>query len=207
MNNELERYLYEDEEAYYINCHGEKYKQSVHGKSYVRYNEAKKQAENASVDIEIIINYVKVFLKKVGIKTAENPVMNPELIDYVKMQKEFELEDQRDLIWMKFTEDGYLGVVATSNDINFDIPHNANDYDRKHKVYNAYLKKYEDDWVHNSSGIIVHKLGKRWDKTFVLVFPLKDIPIGYTRGDVEKAVGNMLKDNNVPILDCYSHLY
>ena len=41
-------------------------------------------------------------------------------------------------------------------------------------------------------GIIIHKLGKEWDESFVLIFPLKGIPNGYTRSDVEAAIGNML---------------
>lgn len=107
----------------------------------------------------------------------------------------------------KFTKDGYVGVVATSDDINFDVPNSSSDYDKKHKVYNTYLKKWEDKWVYNSSGIIIHKLGKQWDESFVLIFPLKNIPQGYGRGDVERAVGNLLIEKGVPILDFYSHIY
>lgn len=196
MNYELEKYLFDDPDAYY-EYNGEKYKQSVHGKSFVRYKKAKEQAQRDVVDVKIIINIIKNFLKNVGIKTIENPILKPRLIDYAKIKEEFGLENQKDIVWLKFTTDKYLGVVATSDDINFVIPQSNNDYD----------KKYRDKWLYNSSGIIVHKLNKMWDDSFVLVFPLRNIPQGYTRFEVEKAIGNLLIANEVPILDYYSHLY
>ena len=54
--------------------------------------------------------------------------------------KEFELDDKGDLVWMKFTKDGYLGVVAVSDDVNFDIP-GLCEYDKTHMVYNPYKRK------------------------------------------------------------------
>ena len=38
-------------------------------------------------------------------------------------------KDRRDIVLLKFTKDGYLGVVAASDDINFSIPHNKSEYD------------------------------------------------------------------------------
>jgi len=92
---------------------------------------------------------------------------------------------------MKFTEDGFLGVVATSNDINFDIPLSQKEYNKNH----------------NTSGIIIHYLNKKWNESFVLVFPLKKIPEKLKRGDVERGIGNYLIKKGVPILDFFSHRY
>lgn len=206
MNDELEKYLYKDPDAYY-NYNGKKYMQSVHGKSYIRFNKAKEQAGYSPVDVNVVIRYIKEFLDRIGIKTIENPIFDPASIDYSRIKSEFELDDQRDLVWIKFTKDGYVGAVATSNDVNFDIPQNSYEYDQKHKVYNHYSKKYEDTWLHNSSGILIHKLGKSWNTDFVLLFPLKDIPKGYKRSDIEEAVGNLLIEKRVPVLDYYSHIY
>lgn len=206
MNKELEKYLYKDPKAYY-NYNGKRYMQSVHGKSYIRFNKAKEQAGYSPVDVNIVIRYIREFLKKIGIETIENPIFNPASIDYSRIKSEFGLDDQRDLVWIKFTKDGYVGVVAASNDVNFDIPQNSYEYDQKHRVYNYYSKKYEDTWLHNSSGILIHKLGKTWNTDFVLIFPLKDIPKGYRRSDIEEAVGNLLIEKGVPVLDYYSHLY
>jgi hypothetical protein len=50
-------------------------------------------------------------------------------------------------------------------------------------------------------------LGKAWDTSFVLLFPLANIPAEFERGDLERAIGNYLIDNNVPIIDFYSHNY
>lgn len=96
----------------------------------------------------------------------------------------------------------FLGVVAISNDVNFDIPASSDEYDDKQ--YNAKEERY--DWRFNSAGILVHALGKEWDKSFVLIFPLANIPSEYTRHDIEKAVGNYLIEMDVPILDYYSHM-
>lgn len=196
----LKKYLYEPKGAYYINKDGKKCAQSVHGKSYSRMNKAIDQAKLNPVDVDDIANWVKGFLNDVGISTIDDPILKPCEIDYKKIQEEFKLNDRKDIIWMKFTTDGYLGVVAESDDINFDIPpKHCNNYDEKNT-----RKK---GWLYNTSGIIVRKLGKEWDESFLLVFPLCNIPLGYTRKDLEKAVGNFLIEKNVPILDFYSHIY
>lgn len=70
-----------------------------------------------------------------------------------------------------------------------------------------YYWQYQFVWIHNSSGILVHQLGKEWDESFVLVFPLANIPCGYNRYDIERAIGNMLIAEGVPVIDFYSHNY
>lgn len=208
MNELLKRYLYVDPDAYSISNNGKKYAQSVHGRSYLRYNKAVMQSKMEPVPVEEIIEIIKKFLSDIGITTSENPVMNnPLSINYRKIKEQYQLEDPGDIVWLKFTQDGYLGVVATSNDINFNIPKRKDDYDKKHKVFNTYTQKYEEQWDFNTSGILVHKLKKSWDKSFVLLFPLKGITPEYKRGDIERAIGNLLIKNNVPILDYYSHMY
>lgn len=119
-------------------------------------------------------------------------------VDYEKIQKENSLKSQKDIVWLKFTKDGYLGAVAGSSDINFKIPKYKSQYN---------IKKDNGDWEYNTSGIIVHKLEKEWDKSFVLLFPLNSIPEGYKWGGIKKAIGNLLIEKGVPILDFYSHLY
>ncbi|MGC6173957.1 hypothetical protein [Lacrimispora sp. 38-1] len=98
---------------------------------------------------------------------------------------------------MKFTTDGYLGVVAASDDINFGIPNNSLEYNEK---------KPNNKWKYNTSGIIIHRLGKVWDENFVLVFPLPNIGDG-ERSDIECGVGNYLISKGVPILNYYSHMF
>lgn len=112
-------------------------------------------------------------------------------IDY----KVFPVKDKRDIVWIKFTDDGYVGVVASSNDINFQIPNDKSEYDIK----------INNRWKYNSSGIIIKELDKEWDKDFVLVFPIFTNPNSMTRHGIEKAVGNYLIDHQVIVLDYYSH--
>ncbi|MCH5274866.1 MAG: hypothetical protein J1E65_03425 [Lachnospiraceae bacterium] len=98
---------------------------------------------------------------------------------------------------MKFTTDKFVGVIAQSSDINFQLPISADDYNKKEK----------GRWQFNTSGIIIHKLGKSWDTTKVLVFPLQLNNISYSRHEIETAVGNFLVDQGIPVLDYYSHNY
>ncbi len=47
---------------------------------------------------------------------------------------------------MKFTRDGYLGAVAVSDDVSFDMPEDCSVYDKKHAVYNSYKKAMKKNW-------------------------------------------------------------
>jgi len=184
------------------------YRCSVHYKNTYRLDKAREQASFSPVDVNVITAYVNDFFRAIGMNTVESPVIhNPLQIDYEKIKKDNALGELGDIVWMKFTKDGYLGVVATSNDINFDIPQNTSEYDKKEWRYNTFLKQKEWVWKHTSAGILVHQLGKVWDTSFVSVFPLPNIPNGYTRGDIERAIGNYLIDRKVPIIDFYSHNY
>lgn len=198
MNKNVNEYFRRNPDAYCVNEKGEWRCRSVHNDEF-RFNKAKEEAKKAVVPIEQIISHVNEFLDEIGVMPVDSPKMDPNEIDYARLKCDYQLEDERDLIWMKVTADGFLGVVAQSNDINFDIPQNAEDYNKRGKGGRS--------WEYNTSGIIVHKLGKEWNRNFVLVFPLKINDKKYNRHEIETAVGNYLIDKNVPILDYYSHNY
>ena len=106
-----------------------------------------KQGDSKAIDKEIIIKYTLDYLNKVGIKTTKNPKCeNPKCIYYDKIQQKFQLNDRRDFVWMKFTRDGYLGAVAVSDDVSFDMPEDCSVYDKKHAVYNSYKKAMKKNW-------------------------------------------------------------
>lgn len=187
-------------------------KSSVHGNNEYRLNRAKEQLEfhkellkkpNTEKSYkDLIIEHANDFLKKLGMPQVQNPIykLNEKPIDrdfYKDIKEKYNLVSVNDIVWMKFTQEGVLGVVGVSNDINFDIP-NSTDYDSLDS------KGY---WRFNTSGIIVHSVGQQWDEEFVLVFPLKSIPEGYVRGDIECGIGNYLIENDIPILDYYSHKF
>lgn len=169
---------------------------SVHGESDERLRKAQQQAEKTPVPVEQVAAYVNAFLSGMGMRRMEKPVQKVP-VDYADFQQRYGLRNRKDIVWMKFTSDGFLGVVAVSDDINFDLPKSAQDYHIKDGKY----------WLHNTSGILVHMLEKTWDTSFVLVFPLTPIPAGRTRSDLERAIGNYLIAKGVPILDYYSHNY
>lgn len=206
MINDVQKYFWEDPDASYYKD-GRKCWQSVHGNSYFRYNKAKEEISKKLVPIKTIVKYVNELLEAVGIKEVKNPIMNPSDVNYTSLKKDFELDDEKDIVWIKITEDGYVGVVAVSNDINFDFPQNALVYDNKVLEYNVYTKKNKLVWQYNSSGILIHRLNKKWDKSQVLVFPLRRLKesCGYRRHDIEMAIGNYLIEQDVPIIDYYSH--
>lgn len=94
----------------------------------------------------------------------------------------FQLENPADIVWLKFTKQGHLGVVAVSHDIN-----------------------HEKD---TTSGQLVAHVNEDWDNSFVLIFPLTpEIRGNWYRGDIERALGNYLISLGVPIIDYYSHNY
>ncbi|WP_461810592.1 hypothetical protein [Faecalimonas sp.] len=99
---------------------------------------------------------------------------------YDLIRNKFNLKSPSDIIWMKFTNKGHLGVVSRGFDINFD-----------EKI---------------SSGILVKEVGEKWDNSFVLIFPLlAELTDKYSCEDLETAVGNYLISKGVPIIDFYSH--
>ena len=92
----------------------------------------------------------------------------------------FHLKQPYDIVWLKFTTKGHLGVVAKSFDINYDYT--------------------------NSCGVLVNQVNEKWDTSFVLIFPLTSEILGnHTSGDIELAIGNYLISKKVPIIDYYSH--
>ena len=143
-----------------------------------------KQLKNESV--KEVIRLTKEFLNKINVKITyynDDPVFkltkekinnkNKRVeIDYVDVAQIYNLNNRNHIIWMKFTEDGYLGLVAASDDINFSMD--------------------------NSSGLIIDYLNQKWDESFILMFPLKGITDGL-RKDIECGIGNYLIDNNVHI--------
>lgn len=154
-----------------------------------RFDKAEDEALKDTYPLEKITAIVIEFLKMVGF---ENPVsleiknvtdfLKPRIYSksYNQLKEKYELNNRKHLIWMKFTIDGYLGVVAASDDINFDMT--------------------------NTSGKIISHLNKQWRQDFVLVFPLPNIG-DKERSDIECGIGNYLIDKEVPILDFYSHQY
>ena len=92
-------------------------------------------------------------------------------INYEHIRRQYKLKNQSDIVWMKFTTDGYLGVVASSNDINFD----------------------ED----NSSGKLIKSVGKKWDNNKIIIIPLNIVNERNDRLLIEKIFGNFLTENNI----------
>lgn len=174
---------------------------SVHYDKRTRFDKAEEQSKLEAKSIRDIIDYTNEFLGLLGMNSAINPIIESECLEnnlYKEIKEKNNLKDERDIVWMKFTEDGFLGVVATSNDINFQIPSDSLEY--KEKTRNK-------QWKYNTSGIIIHHLKKKWDESFVLIFPLHNISENLKRGDIERGIGNYLIKKEVPILDFFSHRY
>ena len=176
---------------------------TVHNGSTTRFRRAEEQAKILPVDVdeitEVIYKEFSEFIAKpIKYKITESQIETNGVvtIDYKCLKDKYRLADERDIVWMKFTIDNYLGVVADSNDINFDIPNDRNMYDEKRE---------NGLWKYNSSGILIHYLGKEWDSSFVLICPIIKFPEEKNRHFIEKSIGDFLIEKNIPILDYYSH--
>lgn len=178
---------------------------SVHNGKKERFLKAEEQLEIPPVSIKNIITWTNEFIKECDIKVMEieNQVFTKDISieEFNKSTKErYSLTNAQDIIWMKFANTGHLGVVACSNDVNFDIPPDAESYDECCSA---------GKWKYNTAGIILHYLHVEWDKSFFLVFPLKGLEGGKKgkkrRHQIETGVGNYLIRKSVPILDYYSH--
>ena len=119
----------------------------------------------------------------------DGPVYDKKNHKYIKWDRKydviketFNLTDARNIVWIKFTKNGRVGVIAQSFDINFD-------YD-------------------TTSGELVHEWDDGWDTSFVLIFPLtQDILRSNSKEEIETAIGNYLIEKGVPMIDYYSHNY
>ncbi len=189
-------------EAYCVYGRASSVRYSDNSKRMKKSKEELQKVEKNKNYVDLVIKYTNEYLKSQGMEAIKDPRLK--LIDgefigrekpYEKNKEKYQLEDQRDLVWMKFTTEGILGVVACSNDINVYIPNNEEDYKSKTK----------SKWKYNTSGIIIHRLGKSWNKEEVLVFPLPNIPKDKKRSDIEHGIGDYLIEKGVPILDFYSH--
>lgn len=212
MVDNVETYFQANENAFQYNPRLDKYiAKSVHFKDRERFNLAKEQKNKPIISVSDIVKLVNDLLESIGIKTIEEEQakMNPNKINYENIKEIHHLTDERDIVWLKFTQTGHVGVVACSNDIGFDIPQDESDYNIKVRVYNKFKKCYEDRWKYTTSGILVHSVNEQWDESFVLVIPLEseNQPCRYNRHEIEIAIGNYLAKNNVPIIDYYSHNY
>lgn len=101
---------------------------------------------------------------------------------YSVIKEKFGLSNTKNILWLKFTQKGYLGVVAKGMDINF----------------------FND----NTSGKLVNAVKDKWDESLILIFPLTDLILDKRdTGEIERAIGNYLISKGVPIIDFYSHNY
>lgn len=221
MNLELEKFFEIDENAFYIDKNGERKFRGVnryYGDS-IRNDKADEQAKIQPVPYSMVFAYVNEFIERLRLDNgASGKLIKCEWIEldgiqqivwdngiiargcdwelpkwdntrkkyicydkkYDVIKEQFRLITPRDIVWLKFTTKGHLGVVAKSFDINYG--------------YNC------------SSGKLIKQVDEEWDKSFVLIFPLKpEILNKYTSGDIELAIGNYLISKGVPIIDYYSH--
>lgn len=194
---------------------------SVHNEKNDRIIKAKEQLNKAPKTVDEIINLANSFLHTIGLKTVDNPKYTSfsvkddkdgyktvVKINDDKFKDQFGLRDKplnnsKHVIWMKFAKNGQLGVVAASNDYNFDIPPSSDVYD---ETTNGKPKCECNRWKYTTSGIILHKLNLEWDESFLLIFPLQGIEDSWLK-DIETGMGNFLIENDVPIIDFYSHRY
>lgn len=151
-------------------------------KSNYRKNQAMEEAKKKNVSIFEILNLINLFLDDIEIASKCILIDGVDIlmtVNYEHIKRQYGLDRQSDIVWIKFTTDGYIGVVASSNDINFN-------YD-------------------TNSGKLIQSVNKEWDEDKIIIVPLPNIKGRQERLLIEKMIGNYLNDNKVPIIDLYSH--
>ena len=150
---------------------------SVHYGKTKRFDKAKEQFKEDSIDKQKIINLIRAYLQEClqeysvdyleYLKTLgdEANVVYTDEISTEEFNRNImklysNLNCEKDILWLKFTNTGHLGVVASSNDVNFDIPPSKDVYDERKK----------GKWKYSTSGIIVDYVGAEWDTTFFWYF-------------------------------------
>lgn len=182
ISDSLEKYFITPSDCPKFNENNPDYRCMVDEKTNYRKNKALSESKKNIKPVKEIINYTMEFLEKIGIASEcikiEYVKIEEEKINYEKIKTDYLLSNKKNIIWMKFTKDGYLGVVAASDDINFSYK--------------------------NNSGKLISHVNKEWNEELVLIFPLPNIQ-RYERDEIEKALGNYLIAKDVPIIDYYSH--
>jgi hypothetical protein len=154
----------------------------IYDRSNYRINTAKTEAQKNTVEISVICKLINDFLKELNIVSKCIFIDNLDILmtlNYEHIKRLYGLTNQSDIVWLRFTSDGFLGTVGSSNDINFDYSHN--------------------------SGRIIKDIGKEWNKYRITIIPIPSITKREERLLIERMIGNYLLDNNIPILDRYSH--
>ena len=163
---------------------------SVKNGSTCRVDKAWEQFNLSPISIDEVCDFVNEFLEALRMKPNKElkvkiPSGQKSLKRYIKESYLDEMgESCKNLIWLKFTEQRHIGVVAAGFDFNFRN--------------------------NNTAGIIIQRLNQKWDTSFLLIFPLiragkKGVISKKERDDIETGIGNYLIEKGVPILDYYSH--
>ncbi|WP_461218265.1 hypothetical protein [Lapidilactobacillus salsurivasis] len=179
---------------------------SVHYGDLTRLAMAKAQARLTPVPVDVIVALINEFLVKIDLPEVAHPIMTDfkvdpatknVVMDYSAIKRDNNLNAVNHIVWLKFTMDHFLGVVASGNDCNFDIPPDAANYNDPGR---------QSRWQYNTSGILINQLGKKWDERLLVVIPLPGIT-NKLKSDIECGIGQYLLQQDVPILDYYSHLF
>ena len=94
---------------------------SVHYGKKRRFEKAKEQLAKSPVDKALIIKWVNEYLNAYGIESScdnnEIDVKTISIDDFNRnIKNTYGLQDEKDIIWIKFTNSGHVGVVAASNE-------------------------------------------------------------------------------------------
>ncbi|WP_125596068.1 hypothetical protein [Lapidilactobacillus achengensis] len=167
---------------------------------------AKAQARLTPVPVDVIVKLINEFLGKIDLPEVAHPIMTDfkvdqatknAALDYNAIKRDNDLNAVNHIVWLKFTMDKFLGVVASGNDCNFDIPPDPANYNDPGR---------QSRWQYNTSGILIDQLGKKWDERLLVVFPLPGIT-NKSKSAIDRGIGQYLLKHDVPILDYYSHLF
>lgn len=197
MNMEnMQKLFMHDPNAYYTGRNG-MIARSVHFRDRTRFSKAEEESRKVPASAERVAEIVLDCLKRIGLPQAAAIWADPRAVDYAAIRKQYRLKDKGEILFLKFSADGFIGVIGTGSEINFDYPPCRQDYN----------KRTGSDWAYHTSGILLSHVNKIWDQGSVMICPLRIENLPFTRRQVATAVGNYLSEQGVPIIDYYSHHY
>lgn len=113
------------------------------------------------------------------------------------------IKDNKDhIVFVAFTESGHVAVVGSGGDLEFPKIEEKADSETPRLLYKV-KKRYESDWKDD-------KKPWEWDKKRAIVVYIKELDehgeyVLKWREGIETYIGEELFENDVPIINAYSH--
>lgn len=164
-----------------------------------RVKKAQEILDNNTIKVNLDKNRIKKLISKC---LSKNHICGEVIlcnnfsgINYEDIMKEYKTNNSGHIVWVLFTNTGHVAVVGAGKDLRFSHNKNSGTW----KILNELKEKNKD---------------LEWNKSEVILIPIRGLKsigkksldnILLCRNGVEQLIGDCLIENNIPILNYYSH--